>query len=50
MLNSQVELALAETGLKKDVDFERYEIDLQNKPQWYQPKINPASKVCSSVR
>jgi len=40
-----VELALAETGLKEGVDFERYEIDLKNKPEWYQPKVNPASKV-----
>ncbi|KAF9060579.1 hypothetical protein BDP27DRAFT_408392 [Rhodocollybia butyracea] len=41
----RVELALAESGLKKDKDFTRYEIDLKNKPEWYQPKINPASKV-----
>ncbi|KAJ3719593.1 glutathione S-transferase [Lentinula guzmanii] len=41
----RVELALAETGLKSNKDFERYEIDLKNKPVWYQPKINPASKV-----
>jgi len=41
----RVELALAETGLREGVDFERYEIDLKNKPEWYQPKINPASKV-----
>ncbi|KAJ9124892.1 hypothetical protein QFC24_002821 [Naganishia onofrii] len=26
-------------------DFEIVEIDLKNKPEWYQPKINPASKV-----
>jgi glutathione S-transferase len=26
-------------------DYTRYEIDLQNKPEWYQPKVNPASKV-----
>jgi glutathione S-transferase len=38
-------LALEETGLKKDVDFTRYEIDLKNKPEWYEPKVNPASKV-----
>ena len=25
--------------------FTRYEIDLQNKPEWYAPKVNPASKV-----
>ncbi|KAF9008328.1 hypothetical protein BDQ17DRAFT_1237044 [Cyathus striatus] len=37
----RVELALKESGL----DYERYEIDLQNKPEWYAPKVNPASKV-----
>ncbi|PAV20382.1 glutathione S-transferase [Pyrrhoderma noxium] len=37
----RTELALAEVG----VDFTRYEIDLQNKPVWYAPKVNPASKV-----
>ncbi|KAI5454276.1 hypothetical protein NCC49_004336 [Naganishia albida] len=26
-------------------DFKIVEIDLKNKPEWYQPKINPASKV-----
>ncbi|KAJ3813407.1 glutathione S-transferase C-terminal-like protein [Lentinula lateritia] len=41
----RVELALAETGLRSNKDFVRYEIDLKNKPEWYQPKINPASKV-----
>jgi len=25
--------------------FTRYEIDLKNKPEWYAPKVNPASKV-----
>ncbi|KAJ7598389.1 glutathione S-transferase [Mycena floridula] len=37
----RVELALAETNAK----FSRYDIDLGNKPDWYAPKINPASKV-----
>ncbi|KIK53792.1 hypothetical protein GYMLUDRAFT_178432 [Collybiopsis luxurians FD-317 M1] len=41
----RVELALAESGAKPNKDFIRYEIDLKNKPEWYQPKINPASKV-----
>ncbi|KAF9060578.1 hypothetical protein BDP27DRAFT_1301714 [Rhodocollybia butyracea] len=41
----RVELALAESGLKKDKDFTRYEIDLQNKPEWYEPKVNAAGKV-----
>jgi glutathione S-transferase len=27
-------------------DYKIVEIDLKNKPEWYQPKINPASKVC----
>ncbi|KAF9027234.1 glutathione S-transferase [Hymenopellis radicata] len=35
------ELALAEVGAQ----FTRYEIDLGNKPDWYAPKVNPASKV-----
>ncbi|KAJ1309967.1 hypothetical protein OPQ81_006725 [Rhizoctonia solani] len=26
-------------------DYTKYEIDLSNKPEWYAPKINPASKV-----
>ncbi|KAG8762359.1 hypothetical protein FRC11_009662 [Ceratobasidium sp. 423] len=26
-------------------DYTMYEIDLSNKPEWYAPKINPASKV-----
>jgi len=34
-------LALAEAK----TDYTRYEIDLQNKPEWYAPKVNPASKV-----
>ncbi|EJD05527.1 glutathione S-transferase [Fomitiporia mediterranea MF3/22] len=37
----RAEIALAEAG----VDYTRYEIDLQNKPGWYAPKVNPASKV-----
>ncbi|KIY63085.1 hypothetical protein CYLTODRAFT_382775 [Cylindrobasidium torrendii FP15055 ss-10] len=37
----RAELALKEVG----VDFKRYEIDLNNKPDWYAPKINRASKV-----
>ncbi len=37
----KVELALKESGLS----YERYEIDLKNKPEWYAPKVNPASKV-----
>jgi glutathione S-transferase len=39
----QVELALAEAK----VGFNRFEIDLSNKPEWYAPQVNPASKVCS---
>ncbi|KAL5476872.1 hypothetical protein ACEPAI_3058 [Sanghuangporus weigelae] len=37
----RTEIALAEVG----AEFTRYEIDLQNKPEWYAPRINPASKV-----
>ncbi|THH07889.1 hypothetical protein EW145_g3072 [Phellinidium pouzarii] len=37
----RAEIALAEAGAK----FTRYEIDLQNKPVWYAPEVNPASKV-----
>jgi glutathione S-transferase len=37
----QVELALKEAGAQ----YKRYEIDLQNKPDWYAPKVNPVSKV-----
>ncbi|KIY62573.1 hypothetical protein CYLTODRAFT_426808 [Cylindrobasidium torrendii FP15055 ss-10] len=37
----RAEIALAEVG----ADFKRYEIDLSNKPEWYAPKVNPASKV-----
>ncbi|EJD52332.1 hypothetical protein AURDEDRAFT_111081 [Auricularia subglabra TFB-10046 SS5] len=34
-------IALKEVGAQ----YTEYEIDLQNKPEWYAPKINPASKV-----
>jgi glutathione S-transferase len=37
----QVELALQEAK----ADMTRYEIDLQNKPDWYASRVNPASKV-----
>ncbi|KZT07935.1 glutathione S-transferase C-terminal-like protein [Laetiporus sulphureus 93-53] len=37
----RVELALEEANAK----YSKYQIDLQNKPQWYAPKVNPASKV-----
>ncbi|TFK39317.1 hypothetical protein BDQ12DRAFT_650393 [Crucibulum laeve] len=37
----RVELALQESKL----DYSRFEIDLTNKPEWYAPKVNPASKV-----
>ncbi|KAJ6529333.1 glutathione S-transferase [Mycena capillaripes] len=37
----RVELALAEAK----VGYTRFEIDLSNKPEWYAPKVNPASKV-----
>ncbi|KAJ7106229.1 glutathione S-transferase [Mycena epipterygia] len=37
----RVELALAEAK----VGYNRFEIDLSNKPEWYAPKVNPASKV-----
>jgi len=37
----RAELALAETN----APHEQYQIDLQNKPEWYAPKVNPASKV-----
>ena len=39
-------MALAEL----DVNYTKYEIDLQNKPEWYAPKVNPASKVSVSFR
>ncbi|KAJ6454160.1 glutathione S-transferase [Mycena sanguinolenta] len=37
----RVELALAEAK----VGHSRFEIDLANKPEWYAPQVNPASKV-----
>ncbi|KAM5541844.1 hypothetical protein V8D89_004573 [Ganoderma adspersum] len=37
----RAEIALAEAK----APFTRYEIDLQNKPEWYAPKVNSASKV-----
>ncbi|KAI0747175.1 hypothetical protein C8Q80DRAFT_1179843 [Daedaleopsis nitida] len=37
----RTEIALAEAKAQ----FTRFEIDLQNKPEWYAPKVNPASKV-----
>ncbi|KAI0824916.1 thioredoxin-like protein [Trametes gibbosa] len=37
----RTEIALAEAK----APFTRYEIDLSNKPEWYAPKVNPASKV-----
>ncbi|KAI1784651.1 glutathione S-transferase C-terminal-like protein [Ganoderma leucocontextum] len=37
----RTEIALHEAK----ANFVRHEIDLQNKPEWYAPKVNPASKV-----
>jgi len=37
----QAAIALAESGLP----YQKFEIDLKNKPEWYAPKVNPASKV-----
>jgi len=37
----RTELALKESKLP----YKRYEVDLSNKPEWYAPKVNPASKV-----
>ncbi|KAH9932321.1 glutathione S-transferase [Fomitopsis serialis] len=37
----RAELALEEAK----ADYTKYQIDLQNKPEWYAPKVNPASKV-----
>lgn len=37
----QVELALGEAG----INYTRFEVDLDNKPQWYSLKINPAKTV-----
>ena len=31
------------------IPFKRFEIDLRNKPDWYAPKVNPASKVSVAV-
>jgi hypothetical protein len=39
-----VELAFQEAG----ADVTRYLIDLQNKPEWYASRINPAGKVSHS--
>ncbi|KAG6820214.1 hypothetical protein H0H93_003868 [Arthromyces matolae] len=41
LYTAKTEIALAESGL----EFTRFEIDLQNKPEWYAPRVNPASKV-----
>ncbi|KAF9448150.1 hypothetical protein P691DRAFT_730207 [Macrolepiota fuliginosa MF-IS2] len=37
----QVDITLKESGLS----YERFEVDLLNKPEWYAPKVNPVSKV-----
>ncbi|KAI0341377.1 glutathione S-transferase C-terminal-like protein [Trametopsis cervina] len=37
----RTEIALDEAK----AEYTRYEIDLSNKPEWYAPKVNPASKV-----
>ncbi|KAH9943548.1 hypothetical protein B0H21DRAFT_491323 [Amylocystis lapponica] len=37
----RVELALEEAK----ADYTKFQIDLQNKPSWYAPEVNPASKV-----
>lgn len=39
--HSKVEIAFQEAG----ADVARYQIDLQNKPEWYASRVNPASKV-----
>ncbi|KAH9983793.1 glutathione S-transferase [Russula compacta] len=41
----RVELAFQEAG----ADVTRYQIDLQNKPEWYASRVNPASKVPALV-
>uniref|UniRef100_A0A5K1JYI1 Thiol-transferase Tc52 n=1 Tax=Ganoderma boninense TaxID=34458 RepID=A0A5K1JYI1_9APHY len=41
LYSAKADIALAEAK----VPFTRYEIDLTDKPAWYAPKINPASKV-----
>ncbi|GAA5937521.1 hypothetical protein JCM10213_007265 [Rhodosporidiobolus nylandii] len=38
-------LALCEVGAYENGQVEHVEIDLQNKPEWYASKVNPASKV-----
>ncbi|GAA6014693.1 hypothetical protein JCM10207_006905 [Rhodosporidiobolus poonsookiae] len=38
-------LALREVGAYNNNQVEHVEIDLQNKPDWYASKVNPASKV-----
>ncbi|KIJ63066.1 hypothetical protein HYDPIDRAFT_93282 [Hydnomerulius pinastri MD-312] len=37
----RVEIALAEAK----VEYKAYQVDLSNKPEWFAPKVNPASKV-----
>lgn len=41
LTDDQTEIALEEAK----ADYTKYQIDLQNKPEWYAPKVNPASKV-----
>jgi len=41
----RVELAFQEAG----ADITRYQIDLQNKPEWYAERVNPAGKVPAIV-
>ncbi|KAI9451487.1 thioredoxin-like protein [Russula earlei] len=41
----RVELAFQEAG----ADVTRYQIDLQNKPEWYAQRVNPAGKVPALV-
>lgn len=41
----QVEIALAEAK----APFTRYEINLADKPTWYAPQVNPASKVIETI-
>jgi hypothetical protein len=38
---SGVEIALKEAK----AGYNRFEIDLSNKPEWFAPQVNPASKV-----
>ncbi|GAA5992357.1 hypothetical protein JCM11641_007862, partial [Rhodosporidiobolus odoratus] len=38
-------LALREVGAYANNQVDHVEIDLQNKPEWYASKVNPASKV-----